>query len=403
MKAKGREIIKLLLLCGCGLLIFYGIFHYFDVAWNGFAGDWFRDHFFGEEIGYTGIGGQAVGMDQIYWLPLKRLVFKALCAIVIFWLIVVFFVSRFYARAKVKKNVTRISREIQDYMQSDRQAQDIFEKEHAEIAAQISEIKSTMQQHEQMLKEEAARKNDLITYLAHDLKTPLTSVIGYLSLLDEAPDMPQKQKARYTGIALDKARRLETLINEFFDITRYNLQQVELEEETIDLSYMLVQMADEFYPLLSAHGNRINLRTEEGITIHGDSVRLARVFNNILKNAIAYSYRDTVIDVWTECTGRTESIEDTGNAEGQKEINNAESAEREVKIFFRNSGKTIPVRKLDSIFDKFFRLDEARTSNTGGAGLGLAIAKEIVTLHGGSITAASGNELTTFCVSLPAE
>lgn len=190
--------------------------------------------------------------------------------------------------------------------------------------------------------------------------------------------MPVEQKAKYVNIALDKAQRLEKLINEFFEITRYNLQQIELEEETIDLYYMLVQMTDEFYPLLNAHGNTTKLRVDENMTIYGDSIKLARVFNNILKNAIAYSYRDTAIEIWTEST------------------------EDKILIYFRNEGKTIPTQKLNSIFEKFFRLDEARTTNTGGAGLGLAIAKEIITLHGGTITAKSEKELTTFCVSLPA-
>ena len=88
-----------------------------------------------------------------------------------------------------------------------------------EIAAQVAEWKSKLQRREQALQQETARKNDLITYLAHDLKTPLTSVIGYLSLLDEVPDMPQPQREKYTHIALGKAQRLEGLINEFFDIT----------------------------------------------------------------------------------------------------------------------------------------------------------------------------------------
>ena len=94
-----------------------------------------------------------------------------------------------------------------------------------------------------------------MTYLAHDLKTPLTSVIGYLSLLDEVPDMPEAQRARYTGVALDKACRLERLVNEFFDITRYSLTNIELELAPVDLAGLLVQLADEFYPALSAHGN----------------------------------------------------------------------------------------------------------------------------------------------------
>ena len=222
-------------------------------------------------------------------------------------------------------------------------------------------------------------KVDLISNVSHDLKTPLTSVIGYLSLLDEVPDMPQQQKAKYVNIALDKARRLEKLINEFFDITRYNLQQIELEEERLDLSYMLVQMADEFYPILKAHGNTIRVEAAEDLTVYGDSLKLARVFNNLLKNAVYYSYPNTEITI------------------------RAEQLAQAVRISFSNQGKTIPAQKLNAVFEKFFRLDEARSTNTGGAGLGLAIAKEIVTLHGGTISAKSECEQTTFCVMLPAE
>ena len=109
-----------------------------------------------------------------------------------------------------------------------------------------------------------------------------------------------EQKAKYVHITLDKALRLEKLINEFFEITRYNLQQIILEKETIDLYYMLVQMTDEFYPLLAANGNRIELHADEPLSLYGDSEKLARVFNNILKNAIAYSYPGTYIQVTAE-------------------------------------------------------------------------------------------------------
>ncbi|MBC2425529.1 sensor histidine kinase, partial [Clostridium beijerinckii] len=236
----------------------------------------------------------------------------------------------------------------------------------------LNQLKISVQNNERVAQEAEQRKNDLIEYLAHDLKTPLTSVIGYLSLLDEALDMPVEQKAKYVHITLDKAKRLEKLINEFFEITRYDLQNTSLEKETIDLYYMLVQMTDEFYPVLSAHGNTIKLDANEDLTVYGDSVKLARVFNNILKNAISYSYPDTEIIV------------------------GAKAIDASVQITFCNHGKTIPASKLDAIFDKFFRLDETRATNTGGAGLGLAIAKEIITLHGGSIIAESENEITTF-------
>ncbi|KAJ50723.1 two-component system sensor histidine kinase VanS [Clostridium tetanomorphum] len=241
----------------------------------------------------------------------------------------------------------------------------------------LNQLKISVQNNERVAQEAEQRKNDLIEYLAHDLKTPLTSVIGYLSLLDEALDMPVEQKAKYVHITLDKAKRLEKLINEFFEITRYDLQNTSLEKETIDLYYMLVQMTDEFYPVLSAHGNTIKLDANEDLTVYGDSVKLARVFNNILKNAISYSYPDTEIIV------------------------GAKAIDASVQITFCNHGKTIPASKLDAIFDKFFRLDETRATNTGGAGLGLAIAKEIITLHGGSIIAESENEITTFFMTLP--
>lgn len=137
--------------------------------------------------------------------------------------------ARFLTKADVRDRMADLGEMIHDYMFSDKDASAVFPKEYNAIAIQMSEVKDKMRQHEQLLREEAARKNDLITYLAHDLKTPLTSVIGYLSLLSEAPDMPLELRAKYTQIGVDKALRLESLINEFFDITRFNLQQVHLE------------------------------------------------------------------------------------------------------------------------------------------------------------------------------
>jgi two-component system sensor histidine kinase VanS len=189
--------------------------------------------------------------------------------------------------------------------------------------------------------------------------------------------MPVEQRAKYIRITLEKAYRLEKQVNEFFEITRYNLQEIILEKETIDLYYMLVQMTDEFYPILSAKGITAALHADENLTVYGDPAKLARVFNNILKNAAAYSYPNTEIVI------------------------SAEEAEGYVKIMFQNQGHPIPPDKLAAIFEKFYRLDDARSTGTGGSGLGLAIAKEIVTLHGGTIEAHSRDNTVTFTVSLP--
>ena len=264
--------------------------------------------------------------------------------------------------------------------------------EMAPMEQKLNVLRQALEKRELEAKLSEERKNNLVMYLAHDIRTPLTSVIGYLSLLEEAKDMPMEQREKYVHVTLEKANRLEQLINEFFEITRYNIQEIILEKEKIDLYYMLVQMLEEFYPALEEKGNRAVLHSSEDVCVYGDSVKLARVFNNILRNAIAYSYRDTQIDIFVEeVYGKGAGA---GPAKGKPE---------KIVVCFRNRGKTIPKEKLSSIFDKFYRMDEARNSDTGGAGLGLAIAKEIVARHGGRIFAESEREQVAFWVELPGE
>ena len=290
--------------------------------------------------------------------------------------IAVFFIilSRFLL-SQFSKYFNEISTGL-DVLVTDKGGEIKLSAEMETMERKLKAIRQTLEEREQEVKSAEQRKNDVVMYLAHDIKTPLTSVVGYLSLLDEAPDMPLEQKAKYVHITLEKANRLEKLVDEFFEITRYNFQTDMLSKENIDLYYMLAQMADEFYPLLSAKGKQAALHVPEDMAIYGDSDKLARVFNNILKNAIAYSPDNSVIDITAAIAGDTASI------------------------VFTNIG-SIPQDKLASLFDKFYRLDSARSSDTGGAGLGLSIAKEIVTSHGGRIYADSNDERTSFTVELP--
>lgn len=246
-----------------------------------------------------------------------------------------------------------------------------------EVEKQMNQIKMSALLNQQAVKEAENKKDELVMYLAHDIRTPLTSVIGYLSLLEEEPDMPIEQKSKYIGIALKKAIRLEKLINEFFEITRYNTQQIKLTKEKVDLYYMLIQLTDEFYPVLYAKGNSVVLHLDETLTIYVDSEKMARVFNNILKNAVQYSYPNTKIVI------------------------SAKKDNENVIISFENHGTTIPPDQLAYVFEKFNRLDDARKTDTGGAGLGLSISDEIVRLHGGEISATSENNTIAFSVSLP--
>jgi two-component system, OmpR family, sensor histidine kinase VanS len=245
-----------------------------------------------------------------------------------------------------------------------------------EIENQLNTIKYESLRNEQAAREAEQKKNDLVVYLAHDLKTPLTSVIGYLSLLEEGSDLPEEIRKKYVGISLEKALRLEDLINEFFDITRFSLQNIQLNPTEIALSVMMKQMVEEFYPQLKEKGLRCEVEGQQ-VYCWGDADKLARVFDNLLRNAILYSRENSLIriGIWQ------------GNGQ--------------VVIKFRNVGRKIPEYQLQNIFEKFFRLDQSRSTRTGGAGLGLAIAKEIVELHKGVIYAESNDQYTEFSVSLP--
>lgn len=245
------------------------------------------------------------------------------------------------------------------------------------LEQKLNTVKKTLEKRKVEMELAERRKNDLVMYLAHDIRTPLTSVIGYLNLLKEETDMSIVQRAKYLHIALDKAYRLEKMIDEFFEITQYNSHQIELSKVHINLYYMLVQLTDELSPLLSMNRNSIVLKVDENLNVYADADKLARVFSNILKNAGAYSFPNTEI------------------------IISAYRKEKEIIVCFQNKGKTIPSEKLVTLFDKFYRLDESRVSNTGGTGLGLAIAREIMELHGGNISAASTNEIITFTVKIP--
>lgn len=247
------------------------------------------------------------------------------------------------------------------------------------IEIRLNEIKATLKRQELEAEEGEKKKNDLVVFLAHDLKTPLTSIVAYLTMLDSHPEMTEEERAKYIHVSLEKSIRLGELINEFFDITRYNLQDIELEPIEINLSMMLEQLADELYGVLQEKRLACEVQVEENLVVYGDPDKLARVFDNLLRNAIAYCYEHTKIQI------------------------SAQMKRGDIEIIFTNEGDKIPGTMLQTIFEKFYRVDGSRSSGTGGAGLGLAIAKEIVELHGGLIRAKSDDIKTQFIVTLPSK
>ena len=245
-----------------------------------------------------------------------------------------------------------------------------------EFTEKLNDIKNDYITSKNNAKEAEQKKNDLIMYMAHDLKTPLTSIIGYLTLLNDEKNISKELQEKYLKIALDKSLRVEELTNQFFDITRYNLHSMPINKTELNITYLLKQLIDECYPMLEQNNLKCVLNAPDKVNYLGDGDKLARAFGNLLKNAISYSYKDTVI-----------------------EINVTEELDK-LYITFRNKGAKIPDYKLEKIFEKFYRGDESRTRTTGGAGLGLAITKEIIELHNGKISVKNDDEYIEFDIIL---
>ncbi len=245
-----------------------------------------------------------------------------------------------------------------------------------QFSDKINEIKYDYIVTKKNEREAEQKKNDLIVYMAHDLKTPLTSIIGYLTLLKDEKQISKELQEKYIKIALDKALRVEDLTNQFFDITRYNLQKMPINKQEMNLVYLLKQVIDECYPMLEKRNLKCDLKSVDKVMYVGDGDKLARAFDNLLKNAINYSYENTTIEIQLE------------------------EKEGKISIVFRNKGDKIPQYKLDKLFEKFYRGDDARTSSTGGAGLGLAITKQIIELHQGKIYVKNDNEYIEFFIEL---
>lgn len=297
------------------------------------------------------------------------------------------------------------------------------------------------------------RKNELVAYLAHDIRTPLTSIVGYLTLLAEAPDMPEVQRERYARTALDRSYRLESMMEEFFEITRYNLSSIPIERCRFDAALLCRQVADEFYPSASARSIDIGVQAAGSTECFADAEKVSRVLNNLLKNAVAYADAGSTVAVRvrkepcgpapSSTKGANASRNDgapaasgeaamgPGGHDGRPVSDGASPATAPeavasprlfaagqaasacgargqaspdaslLVIDVENRGREISPEHLQAIFEKFYREDGARSAR-GGAGLGLAIAREIARAHGGDLTAESEAGRTVFTLRVPA-
>lgn len=246
-----------------------------------------------------------------------------------------------------------------------------------EIEDQMNQIKNDSLENKKAIKQADKQKNDLLLYLAHDLKTPLTSIIGYLDLIINQPNLTTQEKNTFIKIAYDKTNRLEELIEEFFIIAKYNLSDISLEKQNVNLSVMLTQIVYEFMPMYQEKNITCINEIDDNLFALIDVNQFERVLDNLIRNSINYSVNNSNITI------------------------KAHSENKNIIIELSNKIAQINKYKLDHIFEPFVRLDQSRSSKTGGAGLGLTITKKIIELHGGSINVNLNNDIICFTVCIP--
>lgn len=247
----------------------------------------------------------------------------------------------------------------------------VLSPELAAIAEKINALKAESIRNEALAAQRQKQKNDLIVNLAHDLKTPLASIVGYLNLLRGDVKLSDEEREKYLAVVLRKSEALSDLIDEFFEMTKFNLSDLKLDVAECNLSLLLEQVIFEFKPLFDEKHMDCRLHVPGNVILSCDADKMSRVFGNLLKNAYLYGDRGSTVHV-TVTVG-----------------------EEDVTVDFTNACETIPPEALENIFEPFYRLDPSRHS-AGGSGLGLAIAREILRAHGAEITAQSADNKVCF-------
>lgn len=298
----------------------------------------------------------------------------------VFFGIIVFSISFLLLQRRSMKYMREISRAMQTISEGDLNTSlaVIGDDELSEMAASLNKLAENIRDLMDKEREAERTKNELITNIAHDLRTPLTSIIGYLELLSNSQNGAAPEVSRkYIDIAFTKAKRLEKLIEDLFGFTKMTYGRVSMKVAPVDLIKLLGQLLEEFYPSFADKNLTYELTSNvPALTISADANLLARLFDNLINNAIKYG------------------------ADGKRIEVRVEGGEELAVVSITNYGHVIPSEELPLIFNKFYRVEQSRSASTGGTGLGLAIAKNVVDMHGGSIQVSSGLNGTVFTVKL---
>ena len=293
--------------------------------------------------------------------------------------ILVFTVTFMILQEKSLRYITKISDAMQNISEGDLnvtvevEGDDEFSSMAANLNKMVEDLKELMDKE----RESERTKNELITNVAHDLRTPLTSIIGYLELLSGDVKLEPEIQKKYINIAYVKTKRLEKLNEDLFGFTKMNYGKLSMHVGQVDVVKLLSQLLEEFYPSFVDKNLSYELQSNVPVkVITADGNLLARLFDNLINNAIKYG------------------------ADGKRIMVKLHADDEIVTVSVINYGYVIPADELPLIFNKFYRVEQSRSTNTGGTGLGLAISKNIVDMHGGTITVTSDLSGTVFTVKL---
>ena len=291
----------------------------------------------------------------------------------------VFSVSFLLLQSRSMRYISRISSAMREIAEGDLNITLDVEgdDEFADMAENLNNMVEELRQLMDKERESERTKNELITNVAHDLRTPLTSIIGYLELLSGPVKLNEEMQKKYLDITYKKSKRLQKLIEDLFGFTKLNYGKISMKVSKVDIVKLLSQMLEEFYPNFMEKNLAYELQSNvPGKVITADGNLLARLFDNLINNAIKYG------------------------ADGKRVLVQIHAEEEVVTVSVTNYGYVIPADELPLLFNKFYRVEQSRSTNTGGTGLGLAIAKNIVDMHGGTIQVTSDLNGTVFTVRL---
>lgn len=295
--------------------------------------------------------------------------------------ILVFSAAFLLLQYRSMKYIGKISSAMQSISEGDlnTSVEVVGDDEFSAMAANLNKMVEDIRDLMDREREAERTKNELITNIAHDLRTPLTSIIGYLELLRSGQNavMPPELEKKYIDIAYTKSKRLEKLIEDLFGFTKMTYGKMAMKVGQVDIIKLLSQLLEEFYPSFAEKNLTYELSSNvPAKVIAADGNLLARLFDNLINNAIKYG------------------------VDGKRILVKVHAEDEIVAVSVVNYGHVIPEQELPLIFNKFYRVEQSRSSSTGGTGLGLAIAKNIVEMHGGAIQVESDLNGTVFTVKL---